>query len=216
MAIAYDSSAQGTSSGSSITFSHTCTGSNLALVVFSRFYQGDHVTGVTYNSVAMTQVNKRQDSAGNDAYTYFYILTAPSTGANNVVISADASPSISFGGTAASYTGAKQTGQPDSSNSQSSTSATMTMSTTVVASNCWLVGGTSNFRATSAGTGTTNRQQIAGDPVTLSDSNGTVGTGSQSLEWTQSDSTISAQHILSLAPSASAVTPSTLLLMGVG
>lgn len=201
MAIAYDSSAQGSGgSVTSITFSHTCSGSDRMLVVFVRSYQNDRVTGVTYNGVAMTQVNKRQDNAGNNCYTYLYYLLAPATGANNVVVSASPAPNIQLAACSASYTGVKQSGQPDSSAMQSSTASTMTVSTTVVASGCWLVGGSSNFRATSAGTGTTNRQQTSGDPLTIADSNGTVATGSRSLQWTQSDSTISAQHIISIAP----------------
>lgn len=200
MAIAYDSSAKGTTATSSLTFSHTCSGSDLILFVACRFYQTDKITGVTYNGTAMTLANKRQDNAGNNCYIYLFYLVNPSTGANNVVVSASATPNIQMCAASASYTGVSQTGQPDSNTNKSSTSATMTMTTTVVASNCWLVGATSNFRATSASTGTTNRQQVAGDPFTISDSNGTVGTGSQSLVWTQSDGTISAQTIASFSP----------------
>lgn len=203
MALAYDASAQGTTGSSSLTFSHTCTGTNLILIVAARFYTSDHITGITYNGVSMTLINKQQDNVGNNCYSYLFYLINPATGTHDVVVSADATPSIQMCAASASYTGAKQTGQPDSNNSQSSTATTMTISTTVVASDCWLVGCTSNFRATAAGSGTTNRQQVAGDPFTLSDSNGTVGTGSQSLQWTQADTTISGQNIASIAPALS-------------
>ena len=215
MAIAYDNSAQGTTTTNPLTYSHTTAGSDRILFVGVRWYQGDNLTSVTYAGVAMTQINKRQDNAGNNAYTYLYYLINPASGANNVVVTGTGNPNIRIDSVSASYTGADQSAQPDSSNSQSSTSSTMTMSTTVVASNCWLVGISSNFRATSPGAGTTERQEIAGDPFAIDDSNGTVGTGSQSLQWTQTDSTISAQHIASIFP-IQPYTNRRLCLLGIG
>jgi len=213
MAIAYDSSAKGTTTTSSLTFAHTCSGTNRILFVAARFYQTDKITGITYNGTAMTFINKRQDNAGNNCYIYLYYLLNPDTGTNNVVVSASANPNIQMCAASASYTGVAQSGQPDSQTNKSSTSSTMTVTTTVVASNCWLFGATSNFRATSASTGTTNRQQVAGDPFTISDSNGTVGTGSQSLVWTQSDSTISSQTIASFSPAVDTFTPQAMWFM---
>lgn len=216
MALAFDAAAQGSSTTNPLTFSHTTsTNANRILFVGVRWYQGDNLTSVTYAGVAMTQINKRQDNVGNDAYTYLYYLTSPATGANNVVVTGTGNPNIRVEAVSASYTGDKGF-VIDSSNMQSSTSSTMTMSTTVVKSNCWLVGISSNFRATSPGAGTTERQEIAGDPFAIDDSNGTVSTGSQSLQWTQTDSTISAQHIASFVDAAVAVNPQdNLLLLGV-
>ena len=180
MALVYDATATGTASATSLTYAHTCTGSNLILFVgFSTYDAAEVVTTVTYNGVAMTQANKKASAAG-DRWSYLYYLIAPATGANNIVISRSNSGSINSCST--SYTGAKQSSQPDSSNTNSVLSdTTLTYSTTVVASNCWLVAWSDG--ANTAGAGTTTRN-TSGSASGIGDSNGTVSTGSQSLIFT--------------------------------
>lgn len=108
-----------------------------------------------------------------------------------------------------SYTGAKQSGQPDSSfkdlyNTTGHTS--WSLSTTVVASNCWLVAGmVDDSNAPTAGSGTTMRQNSASGYGGF-DSNGTVSTGSQTLNFAFSSSTKQTGIIVSIAPSVAAAT----------
>ena len=107
MAIALDVGTSGGNNGggTSHTYSHTCTGSNLILFVgVSTNSSSDLITGVTYNSVAMTLVDKQAGTSTN--YSYLFYLINPATGANNVVVSASSSTTIYSG--AVSYTGAKQ------------------------------------------------------------------------------------------------------------
>lgn len=142
-------------------------------------------------------------------YSYLYYLIAPATGANNVVVSASGSYGIFC--ISSSYTGALQSGQPDSSGTLASDSTTsLAVATTVVASNCWLVGQI-------VGLGTLSAGSIRGSPgnnTHLGDSNTTVGTGSQNLTWTGAASR-AVGVTASIAPAA-VVAAKTLAALGVG
>lgn len=108
MAIAYDDDSGGVAgSASSLTFSHTCTGSDLLLLVGVSLYNlnGATISSVTYNSVAMTLVDTAVNSSRRAS---LYRLVAPSTGANDVVITLSASEFDIVGGSM-SFTGVDQT-----------------------------------------------------------------------------------------------------------
>jgi len=199
MAIALDVATGGGNNGggTSHTFSHTCTGSNLILFVsIGTNSSSDLITGVTYNGVAMTLVDKQQGTSTN--YAYLYYLINPTTGAHNVVISASSSTTIYSD--SVSYTGVRQSAQPDSKNKGTETGATFTLSTTVVSSNCWLVSNAIDFDGASAGAGTTLRVQSGASNV--GDSNAVVGTGSQSMAWNVSATTNPTSGVIaSFAPS---------------
>ncbi len=175
MALALDTSTTSTLG----TYSHTCTGSDLILFVGVNGDTTDTLTSITYNGVSMTIISKVQ--VPGDRWDYLYALVGPATGAHNVVISG-----ASFHASAAvSYTGASQTGQPDSFNTGTVTGNTViTVSTTVVAANCWLImWGSVDGGTMAAGTGTTFRNGSLAGGYAMFDSNGTVGTGSQSLQF---------------------------------
>ena len=186
MAIAFDAATGSNgSSVSSLTWSHTTSsGSNRILFVsVAEWDSTKKVTGVTYAGVSMTEIDSQQVAASNPWITLYY-LVAPATGANNVVVSASGSM-FQIQGSSASYTGVSQTGIPDSKNKSAySSSTTQAISTTVVASNCWLFMGVVNDSSDgiTAGTGTT-RRDIRASAEAVFDSNGTVGTGSQSLTF---------------------------------
>jgi hypothetical protein len=182
MAIAFDAATDGGNNGgttNSLTFSHTCTGSNLILFVH---FQGDaiggadDITGVTYNGTSLTLALKT--GLGNNRFSYVYYLLSPSTGAHNVVISCTANHYII--GTAASYTGAAQT-TPDNTavgGSVNASDLTCTTSITTVADNCWVFLGETSYsdqNAPVAGTNTVRRTYgvAFGEPGTF-DSGGVV------------------------------------------
>lgn len=180
--IAYDATSQGTYGASPLTFAHTCTGTNRILFV-NTITDTDTVTGVTYGGVAMTLIAKSTyPGAGRKGTSLFYLI-APTSGTNNIVITAS---SGSVGGAGISYTGAKQTGQPDSSNTkaQGSSEATMAIATTVVASNCWEIA-TSCDNQGSGGTGLNGAvvKQTSGQGMIFGDSNAIVSTGSQTITF---------------------------------
>lgn len=190
MAVAFDTSTRsGTgASGTGFSWSHTCTGADRLLVVHvTKDGAADQVTGVTYNSVAMTQLTTFTFSSSR---IYMYYLYAPATGANNISVSTSASGAYQT--EAASYTGVGPS--QDSSNSGNSTGTSMTGSDTTAADNCWLVMGVTNETNTEtmvAGTGTTVRQNAANQGFTkasaIMDSNAAktpAGSYSLGCSWT--------------------------------
>ncbi len=201
MAIALDTTTA-QALASSRSWSHTCTGLSLILIVTLSEFPDDGVSysnAISYNGVSLTKL------ADYGARSQVYYLINPATGAHNVVVSGgNYTGGYNGEATSASYTGAKQSSFPDSSNTGSNSgSNSITINTTVIASNCWLL-----FADFSGGTTTSNRT----DRVTASmnggnsyflygDSNGTVSTGSQGVTFTQSSGTRSHDGIImSLAP----------------
>lgn len=124
MAVADDAvgpSSAGTSGQTStITWSHTCTGSNRVLYVgLSVGKPSDStvaITGITYNSVALTSLGSRHANDQTDGRAELWRLVAPATGANTVAISFTGGPLTSTDvivGGSVSLTGVDQT-TPDS------------------------------------------------------------------------------------------------------
>lgn len=91
---------------SSLSWTHTCTGSDLLLMVHSGT-NGTPVStsGVTYAAVALTS---RWSGSRNWTAASGWSLVAPATGANTVAITLSASEDTAFG-QAISYTGVDQT-----------------------------------------------------------------------------------------------------------
>lgn len=110
MALAIDtsSSAQG-NNVSSLSWSHTCTGSDLGLVVGVSIGAGTlpTISGVTYNGVSLTEVPNSPQTNGTNRCALFY-LPAPASGANTVIVTLSAAASDVTAG-ATSFTGAHQT-----------------------------------------------------------------------------------------------------------
>ncbi len=161
MSLAYDASAKAEGTGSAtLTFAHTCTGTNLCLIVGAYDDTGDQITGVTYNGVAMTFVRKVE--FGNyTKYLSVYYLLGPATGANNVIITRSTSTGY-IGGIASSYTDARQSSQPDASNATNYPAASqtaITTSVTTVGDNSWIVAfGSVDGDTDPTGNGVTIRQ----------------------------------------------------------
>lgn len=192
MAIAFGAVTKGKDDGtvSSLTFTGpTVSGSNtIGLVhIITNNASDDIVTGVTWGGSNMTRIAIR-DNNGGTQNAFAYYITNPSSAAS--VVSSCSTTSDGMYGHALYYTGAQQTGQPDSSNTGFAT-GDLTLSTTVVASDCWLVSVARNDVAgiPGAGTGTTIRENDAAHAMATGDSNGTVGTGSQSMGWTAASGT---------------------------
>lgn len=190
----------------SITFAHTVAGSDTALAVgaFENTSASNNITGVTYNGVSMTNVVNLSCGTGCGWVNGFF-LANPTTGTNNVVVSADTT--LFIAAMAASYTGVKQTGQPEANNSGTCTSCTsLSTAVTTVTDNSW----TFLFHANSAGTpsaGTnSSRLDTSANGYGIFDS-GSAITPAQSYNMQTTFSSASAGQLLfSFAPSA-ATTP---------
>lgn len=192
MAVAYDAESAGftNSSSGSLTYSHTCTGTNRVLFVTAGTGGSTTVSGITYGGTSMTLVDSYTSTGLTVATVYLYVLVNPASGANNVVVTASASGSLIYSA-ASSYTGAQQIGQPVHTAKNSAASAT-SLTTTVNTSdspstdNCWVVGtylADGNY-TTSAGTSTTFRTSNASikNWIGMMDTNAAVTpAGSRSL-----------------------------------
>lgn len=85
MAINFDASTYvGLTSGSSDTFSHTCSGDNRVLLVAVNNNTNRNITSLTYDGIDLTLVVGTGDGASGSAG--IYALGNPSSGANNIEI----------------------------------------------------------------------------------------------------------------------------------
>lgn len=198
-AIAFDAGSNGEANpGTSLTVAHTCTGSNLILFAGVQIGSGnDWITGVTYNSVAMTQIG----TVANNNRSYLFYLLAPATGNNNIVISS--SNSVQIRAANASHTGALQSGVPDASGTQQLSAVTsITTSVTTVLNNCWMVAHCADDQGTlAAGTGSTQRAVASTASSIIGDSNGVITpAGAYSMQWTHGASGTMATVQASFAP----------------
>lgn len=115
MAVAFDATSySGNQTVTPYSWSHTCSGSDRVLIVgvtvMDPTGNAPTVTGVTYNGVALTQIqsNGWDDAGSFYLRSYLWRLIAPATGANTVQVTLSAAPNTSIGG-AVSVTGAHQT-----------------------------------------------------------------------------------------------------------
>lgn len=172
----------------------------------------------TVNGVSATQIGTPYNYSGTQYLRAYYFLDPPTSSVAYIASTDNVGVDRDIEMLAAIYTDANQTGQVDSSNTGTGT-PTATLTTTVVASNCWLVsiGRNTTFGTVNVGTGTTNRK--TGVSANIGDSGGTVGTGSQSMAWTQASGDTFG-FVVSIKPTAAGgvaiSVQSTLLTLGVG
>lgn len=135
----------GTNSGyqaasASYSWSHTCTGGNGYLVVgVSMLSLAQTVTGITYNSIALTFIGA-QNSVTGAARVELWGLVAPTTGANTIAVTL--SGAIASAAVASSYIGVNQSLPTESFAGAQATNvgaADATVNSTTVADNDWVV-----------------------------------------------------------------------------
>ncbi len=218
MAIALDTSDTNrrlVNPGTSLTYSYTCTGSNLLLLTsMLESSATTQISSMTYNLVACTVVNSISTDSGANTQSSWYLLS-PSTGANNVVVSLNSS--ITMQGHSTSYTGVSQSGFPDAQTTASvSGVTTQTMTLTTIATNCWMYAYQRNGSDLgTAGSGTTMRNPASTSASAIDDSNGALAAGSNSLVHNWTNPAGGWANIISFAP-AGASSLKLLSLMGVG
>ncbi len=197
MAIAFDAASNsGAKAGaSSYSWSHTCTGSDLVLVVgVSKRLHTVTVTGITYNSVALTQI--RVDGPQALMTSELWFLKAPATGANTIAVTLSGAPTRSVAG-AISLTGVDQTTPNDADNGALGADTTPTIALTTVADNAWIVGvvavRTDSSDTVTVGSGETQRWNVLDGATGLraggSDTTSAVSpAGAHTMDWTISAS----------------------------
>ena len=145
--IALDGQATGdtTVNANSLTYAHVCSGQNRILFVGAQAYTagtgatGDIITGITYAGSAMTQLQKQNGASTYQRYHYLYMISNPTSGTNNVVISAS-SAGFRLTASSLSYKNARLVGQPNGSGKNQTASGTsLTTTGTTTINNCWMV-----------------------------------------------------------------------------
>jgi len=212
MALSFDTSgaARVNTVGATSTVNLTAAEANEIAIIFT--WLGTTVPTVTVDGNAATQIGTGITFAsGAQTIRAWYYINPPTSSTAYSGVSAGDKTEIHV----LLYKGAKQTGIPDSSATLDDTNPNpFTISTTVVAANSWIVSMARDYisGAHTAGTGTTLRQ--AGIGASTGDSNGTVGTGSQSMGWVpNSAGEDTAGFIVSIDPSVASANVNTGFLM---
>jgi len=138
MAITLDSTSSGSGSGLTTTWSHTCAAGSSLYVVGYLNQNADRIASVKYNGVAMTRVGIKLFTTGRAAFIYY--LANPSTGTNNIVITATLPYFVFFGGSMSLFGTdgiiPSQTGFVDSTGVPPNTNIPTSITTSV--DNSWL------------------------------------------------------------------------------
>lgn len=197
---------------SSLTFSHTASGTNRVLLVSVRTRHSNNTagkaTGVTFDGVVMTlhREFQFQSSVGNFLTLQVWRLVAPTTSAANVVVTMTGSPNEG-NAVALSFTNVNQTtpieAAQDTSSSTQITNATATVTT--VTANAMVV----SFVYSQAGSGTLNAGPTQRDQTNYT--TGDFGASATSPQvtpasvthtWVQATNNVFAGMAVSLAPVA--------------
>lgn len=202
-AIAFDTSANITSS-SNISTSYTVTGSNPFIICTGDASQvgTPWPTNCSYNGVNLTRDYNSMTLFQPNQWDAFYYLAGPATGSNTFALNWTGTASANMVALG-SYSGVSQAGTLDSSaNGFSASATTINATTTVVAANSWLISEISNNggNVTIGGGSSVTRQHAFAQYY--GDSNGAVGTGSQTITWTFSGATQWNWYVASIAPFA--------------
>jgi hypothetical protein len=183
MAIAFDAASSSNGSGASLTWAHTCTGSNLVLIVGVSVDTGHTVSGITYNAVAMTQVPGGTVATAN-IRSYLYYLVGPATGAHDIVVSLGGGGGSNLAAGGMSFTGVSQfntlgTAATNSGNTGTTASVVVSSDIDEVVVDCLATGS----NAATVGAGQTRRWNDNNSNVFGQGSHET-GAASTTMDWT--------------------------------
>lgn len=214
------------SGGTSLSFSYTCTGSNLILLSSPAYDTTLTVNAQTYNSVSLTQFGTANGPDAGNIKINSYFLVGPATGANTLAYTFSGTTNSKVSGTV-SYTGAKQTGQLDASaNGTGSGGSSITHFTQALSStqaNCMFVhfdrGGNGNTLTADSGTNIVQQPEVIrlGGGMIWDSGTPVVASGSYTLGVTCTAQIFNGGQQASIAPAGATIFPSsTMLMMGVG
>lgn len=143
MALAHDATSTGgktsNAATATLTVAHTCTGSNLVLLVAvhqeATVLLATTITGVTYNTVAMTKITGVVNANTTISSDLFY-LKAPATGTHNIVATCS-SVGVSMSLTGTSLSGADQTNTITNNTTGTNTGTAISSTITSLTNNEW-------------------------------------------------------------------------------
>lgn len=220
-AIAFDAASNGRSATSdqTLTVSHVVSGSNRLLVVAvttSDSIDADRpITGITYAGTPLTKATSTQNNAGDFGAEIWY-LVAPSTGTNNIIITATAGITRIVGG-GVSLTGIDQTTPLDATGGAQGSSGESSAVVTTVADNAWVVDANAQNTSGGATVGTDQTERWNNIGTVLDGASSTEGpktpAGAVTMSWTfvSSQWAISAASFAPSAAASTAATPSLII-----
>lgn len=228
MAVAHDVDSvanSGASAVASLTWSHTCTGSDLLLVVGLSWTVSSTTMSVTYNGVSMTAGPGGQTDTTSSYHTEIFYLVNPAPGANDIVATPSSSAAI-YGG-AVSLTGVDQaTPIPAHNESSGSGFGAQALSVVTTVANSWVFSNFSQANFTSTITPTQTQAYNEGNTTTARRDGGSyqgpiASPGSTSSTWTISGGTNRSwgHQVIEIAPASGGGAPATphdFTLLGVG
>jgi len=169
MAIAFDSL---TECLGSYSWSHTCTGTNMGVVVLLKLANvSDIVTSVTYDGVSMTRIYI-SPFIDNSIRVYLYYLSTTTTGTKTISLST--SEGVYVYAQSASYSGVNKTGNPEVNVTGNSGGTSVTLTGTTLTDKSWGImgAGTTTYRPNS-GTNFT-RRYTGFENFSIGDTNGDI------------------------------------------
>lgn len=205
-AIAYDTTSSSRDGTAPITFSHTCTGSNLVLTVGTSGVRAQ--SAVTYNSVSMTAGTQESDGSG---WSRMWYLGNPATGANTVDVTLASDGDTMTG--AISFSGANAASPLDQEDTSSVNGTDLSMTVTTSYANSFLVD-TVHKQANATANGTQTVRWSGTADYYAGSTKPTTTAGAYSTDWSGS-STIWGGAMIAVRE-LSASTSNNLTLLGVG
>lgn len=138
----------GFSAGTTLSWSHTTSGTNRLLVISAMAWQDvagtGTVSGVTYNGAALTKANA---TTGGAMRAEVWYIKNPTIGTNTVVVTYTGNTDARKA-SGVSFTNADQTSPLDASNVASGTSSPITLNLTTTTDNATIVDAATNFTTT--------------------------------------------------------------------
>lgn len=205
--ITVDATSEGfQAAGTSLTVSHTVTGSNTAFINSIWMWNGTISSpSASYNGTVLTNLGSRSADFGT---IYLWGMANPDVGTHNLVITN--ANSVQIFQTGASYTGVDQTTPfPNTTVTGSTNNTTYNVSLTTTVDQSWLfLHARTPSRDAVAGAGTTERKQnvVSADSASSFDSNAGLAVGSNQLQVTVSPSQTSYWVMTAMAPAAAGST----------
>lgn len=194
MAIAHDANATASASwpASSISWSHTCTGSNLLLLVgvsdtVDWTTQSAFPTG-TYGSQSLTKIQTKQtNNTSNTGICGQWGLIAPSTGTHTITVTGASGTQAQWQAGSDSYTGCDQTTGWTNLTTSFGNSTTVSGTLASVASGDWsnAVCGAYDVLTSTAGTSRWNQSGGSGGEGQTGAGADSSSSGSVTISWTQ-------------------------------
>ena len=211
MAIAFDAAVNPSYANATTHTVGLTVGSGSDRILFLGLWYNDTSgapTSVQYAGVSMTQLGSNLNPTSVEKVSLWY-LYAPTTGANNMVVTFSGSVEAMVSGV--SYSGVSQSGFADASSTGVGISTNTTGTVTTVADNCWthMFVRTTGDGISSAGSGTVRRTNVNGRTQSYDGNGAHTPAGSYSLNATHTNQP-RAYIIVSFAPPGAASGPANL------